>query len=162
MTDFKGIRGWKVQTLSTDPVASQVLGGTWASGGNLNTARSSGGGAGVLQTAAVVFGGQTPTAVANTESYNGSAWTELNDLNTARSQASRGQGGTYTSAIYGMGPGATTVESWDGSNWTEIAEFNTARYNHGMSGASNTSSLVFGGEAPPGYQALTETWNGTS
>jgi len=163
MAKYSDIKGFTVQTLSTDTVASQILGGTWASGANLNTGRDQGGGAGVSQTATVVFGGQEPTASAKTESYNGSAWTELNDLNTARTQATKGQGGIYTSAIYGMGPGATTVESWNGSSWTEIAELNTARYNHGMGGASNTSSLIFGGEVPGvGFSALTETWNGSA
>jgi hypothetical protein len=161
MAKYSDIKGFTVQTLSSDTAASAITAGSWASGGALNTARHAGGGAGVSQTATVVYGGQTPPAVTNTESYNGSTWTELNDLNTARTQASRGQGGTYTSAIYGMGPGATTVESWDGTNWTEVSEFNSARYNHGIGGASSTSSLVFGGEST-GYQALTETWNGTS
>ena len=41
------------------------------------------------QTAGLAFGGQlfppnAPTAI--TESYNGTAWTEVNDLNTARSR----------------------------------------------------------------------------
>ena len=31
MTDFKGIRGWKVQTLSSDPGATQFAAGSWAS-----------------------------------------------------------------------------------------------------------------------------------
>ena len=163
MAKYSDIKGFTVQTLASDTAASAITAGSWASSNDLNTGRSSGGGAGVLQTAAVVFGGQTPTAVANTESYNGSSWTELNDLNTARTQASRGQGGTYTSAIYGTKTGANVIESWDGSSWTEIAEINTARYNTGISGASNTSSLIFGGEVPgAGYSALTETWNGSS
>jgi hypothetical protein len=33
-------------------------------------------------TAALAFGGDPP--VGNTESWNGTSWTELNDLNTAR------------------------------------------------------------------------------
>jgi hypothetical protein len=56
-------------------------------GGNLNTARNylAGSNAGT-QTASLAFGGNSPgpTAVAFTESYNGTSWTEINDLNTAR------------------------------------------------------------------------------
>jgi hypothetical protein len=41
MAEYKGIKGFKVQTVSTDPAASIIATGTWASGGNLNTARHS-------------------------------------------------------------------------------------------------------------------------
>jgi hypothetical protein len=34
----------------------------------------------------LAFGGATPPQVGNTESWNGTSWTELNDLNTARSE----------------------------------------------------------------------------
>ena len=108
MTDFKGIRGWKVQTLSSDPVASQELGGSWASGGNLNTARGRTAGGGT-QTAAITTGGSAGpsyTRQAVTEQYNGSSWTEVGDLNTARSL--QGECGTYTSSIVaGSSPIAT-------------------------------------------------------
>ena len=67
MTDFKGIRGWKVQTLSTDPVASAADTGSWASGGSLNTTRALGLGSGT-QTAALMGGGYTsPPYSAKTE-----------------------------------------------------------------------------------------------
>jgi hypothetical protein len=39
MAEYKGIKGFKVQTVSTDPAASIIATGTWASGGDLNTAR---------------------------------------------------------------------------------------------------------------------------
>ena len=54
-------------------------------------------------TAALGFGGNSPAippspvGTALTESYNGSNWTEVNDLNTARRHMSGF--GTYTSAI---------------------------------------------------------------
>jgi hypothetical protein len=71
--------------------------GTWASGGNLNTARSSVGGAGT-QTAALAFGGTNPpTTLGETELYNGSSWTEVADLNTDR--AYHGGSGTSTAAL---------------------------------------------------------------
>jgi hypothetical protein len=68
----------------------------------LNTARRLLAGAGATNTAALAFGGSTalppsvgPTGV--TESWNGTSWTELNDLNTARLQL-RGTG-TNTAAL---------------------------------------------------------------
>jgi hypothetical protein len=55
----------------------------WSTGGDLNTARYGLAGAGT-QTAALGFGGQNPPVVALQNLYNGSSWTEVNDLNTAR------------------------------------------------------------------------------
>ena len=42
MAKYSDIKGFTVQTLSTDTIASQALGGAWASGGSMNTARSTG------------------------------------------------------------------------------------------------------------------------
>jgi len=164
MAKYSDIKGFTVQTLSTDTVASAISAGSFSSGGDLNSARRGGNGAGVSLTATIAYGGYTTTNSANTESYNGTSWTEVNDLNTARNQATQqGQGGTSTSALYGTQSGGTNVESWDGSSWSEISEFNTARYAHGMGGTSNTASVVFGGEVPgAAFSALTETWNGSS
>src|SRR6056300_1357756 len=100
MTDYKSIKGQKVQNFTTDPenpVVDQVwynetlgdikirktsLGTAWATGGDLNTARRELNGSGT-QTAALAFGGLDPSSVlALNESYNGSSWTEVADLNT--------------------------------------------------------------------------------
>ena len=64
MADYKGIKGFKVQSLASDPSAPigqvwyntttnvlkyQALGaGTWSSGGNCNTGRAQLAGAGIL------------------------------------------------------------------------------------------------------------------
>ena len=102
MTDFKGIRGWKVQTLSSDPAASIADTGSWASGADMNgPAREEMGAAGT-QTSALAFGGQKSAAPnrsrAETEHYNGSAWTELADLNSARTSLN-GAGAVYTLSL---------------------------------------------------------------
>src|SRR6056300_1707518 len=98
MSTYKEINGTAIEVLSADPPNPQDgqvwyrtdLGtfktqkesalGAWATGGNLNTARSRSAGAGT-QTAALGFGGYEAPATAKTESYNGSTWTEVNDLN---------------------------------------------------------------------------------
>jgi hypothetical protein len=103
MADYKGIQGFGVQTLASDPTEPGSVGqifynstsgtfktvkpggapvGTWASGGNLNTARGNGIGGGGTQTNALAFGGDPRTGA--TENYNGTSWTEVNDLNSAR------------------------------------------------------------------------------
>ena len=43
MAKYSDIKGFTVQTLSTDTIASAAAGGSWASGGTaVNTARTSG------------------------------------------------------------------------------------------------------------------------
>ena len=138
----------------------------WSSGGNLNTARHGGGSAGI-QTAALCSGGGNPSAVAVTEQYNGSAWTEVNDLNSGRKTSWNGLGLSYSAAIFSSGsqpPGTTRVannESWNGSTWTEVNNVNTARNNAASSG-SQTSGIGSGGYPAPSYTNATETWDGTS
>jgi hypothetical protein len=91
--------------------------GSWSSGGSLNTARAAAAGSGV-QTAALVAGGETATAnVGVVESYNGTSFTEVNDLNTARKfLAAAGSSNTANLAFGGAPPTAarTETELW---NW---------------------------------------------
>jgi hypothetical protein len=60
----------------------------------------------VLNTAALAFGGETPGTgnVANNESWNGTSWTELNDLNTARMHYQVAGTNTAALAFGGSGP----------------------------------------------------------
>ena len=136
--------------------------GSWATGGNLNTSRRWMGTSGT-QTAALAFGGDPPTTGA-TESYNGTSWTEVNDLNTARyGLTGAGTVDTASLAITGYDPIPTytnLTESWNGTNWTEVNDTNTARFGAAAAG-TQTSALVFAGEIPPNT-VNTETWNGTS
>jgi hypothetical protein len=64
------------------------------------------GGSGTGNTSLLVFGGN-PGKKANTESWDGSSWTERNDLSTAR-EGNGGFGTSTTSAIYAGGQDATT------------------------------------------------------
>ena len=55
-----------------------------------------------------------------TESYNGTSWTEVGDLNSAR--VGGGGAGTSTAALLGGGgdtPNNAVTEEWNGSSWTE-------------------------------------------
>ena len=177
MSEYKTIRGGKVKNYTTDPdnpyagqvwfnetegelrVRKSTLTSAWATGGNLNTARDNMRGAGT-QTAAIGFGGGGPNA--QTEQYNGSSWTEVNDLNTARGFTGRA-GATDTAALcIGDNPVSGITESWNGSAWTEVNDLNTARYGSAGAGTS-TDALAFGGEVPPNnFQNITESWNGTN
>ena len=178
MTTYKGIKGLSIQTIAGDPgtivdgliwydsIARKVQGsktgaGTWASGGNLNTAKGSTGAAtDGANTTGLVFGGLSATAtLAETESYNGSSWTEVGDLNTGRSNP-RG-GGISTSALAaGGGPSATAVvEEWNGSSWTETTNINTARQEATGWGDNAEGILIAGGNP---VTAITELWDGSS
>ena len=99
MAKYSDIIGFTVQTLSTDTIASQFVGGAWASATSLNTARYRGIGTGT-QTAGLVAGGYDSQV--NTEQYNGSSWTEVNNLNTGRDQGGNNIG-TYSATLYMSG-----------------------------------------------------------
>ena len=92
MSEYKGIKGFQVQTRTEDPtpfaqaLADNPYAGAWSSGGSLNTARDTLGTSTFgTTTASLSSGGLDATGqVAINESWNGSAWTEVGDLNTAR------------------------------------------------------------------------------
>ena len=136
--------------------------GAWATGTSLGTPRSNMASAGESAEAALNFGGNGLSAL--TEQWNGSAWTEVGDLNTARNGFMGN--GTSTSALgYGQDDPARSglTESWNGTSWTEVADLNTIRRQGGGFGADNTSALAYGGEnGPTDNIAATEQWNGSS
>ena len=75
MTTLKNLKGTAIQFLDADPV---VYVGTWSSGGVYKHWKNRRAGFGT-QTASIAFGGILhPNCTAN-RTYNGSAWTEVND-----------------------------------------------------------------------------------
>ena len=171
MSEYKGIKGFQVQTRTEDPtpfaqaLANNPYAGSWASGSALNTGRTQFGGSGASYNSALGFGGDNgSTQVNNTESYNGSSWTEVNDLNTARSGTTGFGTQTAAFAVAGFGSSTlqATVESWNGSSWTETTDINTARRKLSSAGVT-TSGIVYGGQPDDGGgQALSESWNGSA
>ena len=113
------------------------------------------------------MGGYNPPPtlqMTNAEVWNGSSWTEVNELNTRKTNASSTQGSPSTSAlIYGgyttPPPNTATNESWNGTSWTEEADLNQAKDNGGGTGSSSSSAMNFGGRGP---LTQTEIWDGTS
>ena len=118
-----------------------------------------------IQTAAIFTArdsGSGPTT--NTESWNGTIWTAVNVLNTARSAA--GSSGTQPAGLifggdqYPSPRTSASTESWNGTSWTTVNSLNTAR--NSISGCgTQTLALAFGGFAPS-VTGATELWNGTS
>ena len=151
--------------------------GSWASGGNMNTAGDSFAGYGTKTATGKAGGRTTPgpspaltTSVATHEQYNGTSWTEVGDLNQQRWLAEAS--GVQTSAIIygGANPGSASpvldTETWNGSSWTEVNNLNTSRRSFGGAGLTNTSALAYGGrmgpDSGPSYRAQTELWNGST
>jgi len=133
---------------------------TWASGGDLNKARSQLASAG-SQTANVAFGGGDNSFEANeSEEYNGTSWSEGNDLNTARYELA-GAGILTAGLAFGGSPTATLTETYDGTSWSEVNDLSTGR--RGLSGAgTQTAALAIGGVASPGNTTAVEEFGGTS
>ena len=80
---------------------------------------------------AVAFGGSVPPGSNLVESYDGTSWSEVNELNNGRTYPD-GAGTATAGLAIGGAPGAHKnatagyVESWDGTNWTEVADLTSA------------------------------------
>ena len=122
MATYAKEKGFTVQTLSSDPAASIAASGSWSTGGSMNTGRQSPYSNGT-QSAAWAAAGYTTTNVTLNEHYNGTAWTEVSDLATARRAG--GGGGVATSAIL-SGGSPNGSPPYSNSNATE--EFTAAEF----------------------------------
>tara|TARA_R100001079_G_scaffold110600_1_gene86619 strand:- start:45 stop:1898 length:1854 start_codon:yes stop_codon:yes gene_type:complete len=168
MATYKEIKGVTIQTKDSDPVVGGVAGGSWSSGGNLNEGRTRSAASGT-QTA-TIFGGGTPPTTADVESYNGSSWTEIAEMNTARAELMSTGAAPYTATIFFSGHTgtyptqtiSTANEYWNGSSWTEVAEVNAGRRSGGGAGTAYTAGLFFGGYTGSTLVTSTESWNGSS
>jgi hypothetical protein len=104
------------------------------------------------QTAGLAFGGQPP-ATAATEEYNGTSWTSVNSMNTARSELAGAGIQTAALAFGGSPPITGATEEYDGTSWaTSPGSLNTARYILGGAGIQ-TAALAFGGNNGPSLSA---------
>ena len=188
MADYINIKGSTIQYLDSDP-ANPVVGqvwynsttktlkgasagvGTWSSGGVRNNASGALGGSIIgTQTSAVAAGGNISGSLqSNAETYNGSSWTEGNNLNLARRE-------TYAAGISTAGfvaSGDTSAsstgqvnntETYNGTSFTEANNLNTARNAGSGAGLLTAALAISGGTGPgsPNYVNNVESWNGTS
>ena len=159
MSEYKGIKGFQVQTRTEDPVpyaqalADNPYAGAWASAANMNQARDNLASMGTT-TAALGSGGFEPPLSAKSEEWDGSSWTEGNDLNTARSHFHGA--GVQTSAIVvgGEAPSLTNAaEEYDGTSYTTVTAYPGSKASIGALGATNTAALFMGG-----YPVTTESF----
>ena len=89
----------------------------------MGTARYSGAAFGTT-TAALAAGGEVSGTIENVETFDGSSWTEVADLNQERAYMT-GFGTTASGVVVGgFNPPSQTVldltETWNGTAWTEI------------------------------------------
>ena len=161
MSTYYQIFGGKINVVASDPsnpIKGQVwfntatpalkyrgiTTGTWASGGNMNTARYALGGLGT-QTAALGFGGYIPSYTAATEEYDGTTWTSSGSM--ANAAFNRGGVGTQTVglAVGGFLAGYITAsEEYNGTAWSAGGALATARGSSGGAG-TQTVGLAIGG-----------------
>ena len=183
MAEYKGIKGFKVQSVASDPspaitgriwynTASGALKfdgvgtGAWASSDNVPTGRQRSMGFGSTTAALFITGQEQPgipdgSMVASTLSYNGSAWTDTsNDFNTVR-RGGAGFGASSTSGLIagGVGPPPATAftEVYNGSTWTEVNNLDEG-VSGCASGGTATAGLCVSGEGNPGGN---QDWDGT-
>ena len=116
------------------------------------------------QTSGIVFGGVNAANTglsAEADSYDGTNWTEVAEMNTARRQlGGSGESATAALGFGGDAPGGTAVtELWNGSSWTEVNDLNTARANMGCFGTSTAAISAAGTDSTTD---AVEQWNGSS
>jgi len=192
MATYYGTYGQKVQYLASDPSPVQIgqvwynytsatlkvraatTTGTWASGGNANTARYFAASAGTATATLIAGGGETPSLpyyYSNVESYNGTSWTSSTSLPETKS-GSNGAG-TNTAALVAFGENIGNGNGWlntaitfNGTSWTSAPSGSNSygnRASRGTSGTSSTSVLVAGGNDGAGNtKTAAEKYNGTS
>lgn len=171
MANYKGIQGYSVETLASDPTPTEnnvgrlwynTAGnvwktatsgaGAWASGGDIPTFNGNFGGCGIL-TASIIAGGYNGPVgkIIGSFLYNGTSWSAANDLPAMRNWNSAF--GIQTAAVNVGGlaspPGVmqATISEFDGTNWTVVNPCPTAVSACGTAG-SLTAGLVIGGSTP--------------
>ena len=181
MTDYKAIHGKNIQSLASDLDNAEGEGqvwynstsgdfkiitkaaGAWATGGNLNQTRQKPGGAGT-QTSGILWGGYSnPPQVwrGQTETYDGSSWTEVGDMNQVKSSCGSAQNGTQTAShTYGGNPGTLAdSEEFNGTSWAEVTDMPEAKTNV-VGGGTQVAGIACGGEPPA--KTTVEYYDGTN
>ena len=147
MSTYKNIIGKDVNFLTTDPdndaaegqiwynstsgVFKNVIAGeAWSSSSPISGSARYGVGSFGSQTANVIAAGSTIPfgIVTQAEEYNGSGWTSLSSIGTARYFLA-GAGTNTAGVIFGGNSPArkNETEEWNGSSWSEQNNLNTAR-----------------------------------
>ena len=144
-------------------------GTSWTAAPTMNNARGGTSSSLGTQTAALHVGGYDPTVRAYTEEFDGSSWSEQNDMSTARARG--GTAGIQTAALYFNGETTNTgpipsripntTEEYNGSSWTAGGTVPGRFTRLNGSGTQNNAYRV-GGSDGTAVVATTDFYNGTS
>jgi len=186
MGTYKGIQGYSVENLTSDPSPTAVHvgqlwynstagafkiategSGAWASGNSMPAIRGLCGGCGT-QTAGLYAGGGYPTPTLNNALvFDGTDWTIGGTMNQASIYATY-TAGTQTACVAGGGysespsagfPAAT--EEYNGTAWATSNDMvGTARDGGGCAGIQTAAIAMAGNQ--PGVKKLVEDYDGTS
>jgi len=141
---------------------TEVYNGTsWTAETASPTARFGNGGTGASGESAIVLGGTAgPGAgLSSVAVYNGSTWTEVGEMVSARDILGNSCAGTVTDAIVcGGRPTANLTELWNGTSWTETNELLVGATDCTTIGNSS-AALSNTGQSP---NTKNSSWNGTS
>ena len=192
MSTYKEIFGEKIKKGSADP-SNPLEGQIWynstsgtlkvrlnvaaafASGGTIPVGSTWNGRAGTNTAALSHHGLYGPGDQPNdnkTFEYDGTTWTQTNNCN--QTMRLLGSSGVQTSAMAfcgGLNPNnpsfppqsSNKTESYNGSTWTNETNYPTNTIGASGAGASETSTLGFGGGAPPPYVSTNcRSYNGSS
>ena len=118
------------------------------------------------QTAAIFAGGvEYPggSKVASAETWNGTSWTEGNNLNEGRSRTGYSSKSVGIAMVFGgenpSNANSAKTEIYNGTSWTEINDMSSARRSTGagISGSAAAGSLAVAGTPPT--VATVEEWS---
>ena len=161
--------GFPTNSEEYDKSTNIITAGAWSTGGTLSRSPTTHSGVGLGSTPAGVYigGVSSPGSItANTELYNGSAWTS--GTSTPLNIGYGGGGGTSAAAIVlsgedPPGSGTTTLEGDASSSWTAGGTRNNAAQGFTYAG-TQTSFVTVGGAFPPSYSDTNkvEMYDGTS
>jgi len=181
MATYKGIQGYKIDAVSSDPPSPQegqvwyntdsgVLkyatgSGAWSAGGNLGSGRYAPGQWGT-QSASMITGGGYPALITTTEVYDGSTWSSSPAIVTDRTYNFIAVGTTSSAMIAGGNDGPPSqaarndTETWNNTAWSTSPATMTASLNGIASAGLKPSAIGFGGGTP--NTAAGMVWNDTS
>jgi len=149
-------------------LVEEYNGSGFSAGGALPTATRSGGSAGT-QTAAFYAGGYATADVSSAYTYDGSSWTSIPSLGTARRSLNPAGAGTTTASIVCGGYASASpegaraiVEEYNGSSWSEQNDLPAARANVAACGTQTALIIANGGPSAVNLSFLYDGTNWTA
>ena len=175
MSTYRQLKGYSIKKVSSNPDNPQEgqvwynstelklkarikIPAAWSSGPNIGTGREQVVGTGT-STAGLIAGGLSPAGTDDaTEEYNGTSYSEQNDMSQSRRIGAFF--GIQTAAVFAGGfipPAGNNVEHYGGSSWTSGGNLPSTRSSSGGAG-TQTAGVIFGGfTGGPPYDGVTTT-----